>query len=171
MARSHSSVGAGPRRPTSAELVLLPRPLLSMFAVPTIGRISHLFPRWMAGKLKDEPGLTPPRLMLMWLLSRFEQPTMGQIAAMLDQTPRAITRIVDGLVDEGLVERIADAEDGRVFRIMLTPTGKKRFKALEPKIKKQFEEMFSGLDKKEIRELIRIIEKLCDHMVATMDES
>jgi DNA-binding MarR family transcriptional regulator len=171
MASTRPSIESAPRRPSAAELLVLPRSILSMFAVPTIGRISHLFPRWMAGKLKDEPGLTPPRLMLMWLLSRFEQPTMGQIAALLDQTPRAITRIVDGLEEEGLVERVADIEDGRIFRIMLTPAGKKRFKALEPKIKKHFEEMFSGLDKKEIRELIRITEKLCDHMAATMDES
>ncbi len=170
MASSRPSIEGAPRRPSAAELLVLPRSILSMFAVPTIGRISHLFPRWMAGKLRDEPGLTPPRLMLMWLLSRFEEPTMGQIAAVLDQTPRAVTRIVDGLAEEGLVERIADATDGRIFRIRLTRAGKLRFKALEPKLDMYFSEMFAGLEKKEIRELIRILEKLCDHMTVTLEK-
>ena len=93
---------------------------------------------------------------------------MGEIAAALDLTPRAITRLVDGLVEEGLVERIADKGDGRVTKIRLTPAGRSRFKTLEPRLRKHFVALFSGLEKSEVRELIRLSEKLSDAIAADL---
>ena len=160
---------SGPRRPSAQELALMPTALLVLFAVPSIGRVTHLFSRWLAGTLSEEVGLTPPRIMLMWLLSRFREPTMGEIASALDLTPRAITRLVDGLVGEGLVERVADSTDGRVFRIRLTPAGRRRFNSLEPKLRGHFVELFADFDKSEIRELIRLSEKLSDRMALSLE--
>lgn len=94
---------------------------------------------------------------------------MGQIADALDLTPRAITRLADGLVAEGFVERVADPKDGRVFRLRLTRMGKSQFKLLEPQLHEQFTELFSCLDKQEIRELIRLSEKLSDHMKSGLE--
>ena len=171
MAQKAKKFEGVPRKPTPAELLVMPRSVLSLYAAPTIGRLTHLFPKYLAEHLKNEPGLTPPRVMLMWLLSRSVEPTMGEIAQLLDLTPRAITRLTDGLVEEELVERVVDKIDKRIFRIRLTSLGKKRFKLLEPQLVEYFESMFQGLDKKEIRELIRISEKLSDHMVSKMEKS
>ena len=170
MANSKRSAKGAPRRPTSGELAVLPSSILSQLAAPSLGRVTHLFPRWMAEKLKHEPGLTPPRVMLMWLLSRFDDPTMGELAHVLDLTPRAITRLVDGLEAEGLVERMSDPKDGRVFRIRLTRSGQNRMKVLAPKLQSDFVDLFSGLERKEIRELIRLTEKLSDHMASMLGE-
>lgn len=95
---------------------------------------------------------------------------MGDLAQMLDLTPRAITRLVDGLEDEGLAERVTDPDDARVFKVRLTRTGKRRFKELEPRLRGEFVSLFAGLDKQEIRELIRLIEKLTDHMITQIVE-
>ena len=166
MASSPKNQRSAPRKPNSAELVVMQRRFLSLFAAASLGRVTHLFPRFLSEHLSDEPGITPPRVMLMWLLSRSDEPTMGEIAQSLDLTPRAITRLADGLVQEGLVERITEESDKRVFRLRLTSSGKKRFKNLEPKLQKDFEELFAALDKKEIRELIRLTEKLSDHITS-----
>lgn len=159
----------GMRKPSSAELFVMPRQILSLFAAPSVGRLTYLFPRWLGDKLTAVPGLTPPRVMLMWLLSRTAEPTMGQIADALDLTPRAITRLADGLVDEGFVERVADPQDGRVFRLRLTRLGKSQFKLIEPQLHEHFAELFSCLEKQEIRELIRLSEKLSDHMKSGLE--
>lgn len=161
---------SAPRKPTSAELVVMPRNFLSLFAAASLGRVTHLFPRFLSERLSDEPGITPPRVMLMWLLSRSGEPTMGEIAQSLELTPRAITRLTDGLVQEGLVERLPESSDKRVFRLRLTASGKKRFKALEPKLQKDLEALFAGLDKKEIRELIRLSEKLSDQIISNWEK-
>jgi DNA-binding MarR family transcriptional regulator len=169
MAKVTKTEGKAPRKPSAAELFVMPRALLSMFAAPSVGRLTYLFPRWLGDKLSGVPGLTPPRVMLMWLLSRMNEPTMGEIAQALDLTPRAITRLTDGLVEEGFVERIPDPLDGRVFRLKLTKQGSSEFKSLEPQLLSHFTSLFSCLDKTEIRELIRLSEKLSDHMKASFE--
>jgi hypothetical protein len=170
MASSPKKQSSAPRKPTTAELIVMPRNFLSLFAAASLGRVTHFFPRFLSEQLNDEPGITPPRVMLMWVLSRSSEPTMGEIAQSLDLTPRAITRLTDGLVQEGLVERIPEASDKRVFRLRLTSSGKKRFKALEPKLQRDFEALFAGLDKKEVRELIRLSEKLSDHIASNWEK-
>lgn len=159
-----------PRKPTAAELFVMPRSILSLFAAPAMGRLTNLFPRWLSAKLEGEAGLTGPRVMLMWLLSRWSEPTMGEVSQMLDLTPRAITRLMDGLEEEGLAERLPDPNDGRVFKVRLTRAGTRRFKELEPRLQGEFVSLFAGLEKQEIRELIRLVEKLSDTMIAQIEQ-
>jgi DNA-binding MarR family transcriptional regulator len=51
--------------------------------------------------------------------------TVKDLAGKLDVAKSRITKIVDGLVKKGLVERIEDPKDARVKLIGLTPAGKK----------------------------------------------
>jgi DNA-binding MarR family transcriptional regulator len=51
--------------------------------------------------------------------------TVKDLAGKLDVAKSRITKIVDGLVRKGLVERIEDPKDARVKLISLTPAGKK----------------------------------------------
>ena len=158
-----------PRKPSNAELAIMPRSLLSLFAAPSVGRLTNLFPRWLNAKIVSENGLTAPRMMLMWLLSRWNEPTMGQVAELLDLTPRAITRLVDGLEADGYVERCVHSEDRRVFKIKLTPEGRNKFKTLDSQMRPEFASLFSCLSSQELRTFIRTIEKLTDHMKDQLD--
>ena len=94
---------------------------------------------------------------------------MGQVADMLDLTPRAITRLVDGLETEGYVERKVHPDDRRILLIRLTPQGRARFKTLESQIRPEFASLFSCLSAQELRTFIRTIEKLTDHMKDQLD--
>ena len=51
--------------------------------------------------------------------------TVKDLARKLDVAKSRITKIVDGLVQKGLVERIEDPKDARVKLIGLTPAGRK----------------------------------------------
>lgn len=166
MRTRHQNPDELPPKPTPAMLRMMPRSLLSVSAALTLGRASNLFPRWMNAKIETEHDVSSNRLVLMWLLSRVGELRMGVIAQMLDLTPRAITGQVDALEREGLAERRASELDGRVFYVRLTDRGSALISALEPELMASFTSLFSCLDKSEIREMVRILEKLTDHMQA-----
>jgi DNA-binding MarR family transcriptional regulator len=55
---------------------------------------------------------------------------MGELAEMLDITPRTVTGLVDNLERDGLVRRVADPEDRRSVYAEITDQGRDRVTAL-----------------------------------------
>jgi len=96
---------------------------------------------------------------------------MGQLAEMLDLTPRAITGIVDGLTKKKYVLKNQDPKDHRIFWIFLSPQGKSFFKSAKPDIATKLGDLLGILTRKEQVELVRLIEKLTDHMKSQIDEN
>jgi DNA-binding MarR family transcriptional regulator len=79
-------------------------------------------------RLRTTFGITLPRFDLMAQLER--QPEglrMGELSKRMMVTGGNVTGIVDQLVREGLVERVADAQDKRAFVVRLTPAGRSAF--------------------------------------------
>lgn len=143
--------------------------MLSIAAAMSLGRSSNLFPRWMNLRIETEYGVTSNRLVLMWLLAGIGELRMGAVAQMLDLTPRAVTGQVAALEFDGLVERRVSDSDGRVVYVSLTSAGADLVRGLEPQLVESFSSLFSCLDKAEMREMIRILEKLTDHMKEQID--
>ena len=108
--------------------------------------------------------------MVIFLLTQSEKMTMGQLAEMLDLTPRAITGIVDALIKNKYVLRTDDSNDHRITWISISPQGKTFLKSARPDIAKNLGSMLSVLTRKEQAELVRLIEKLTDHMKEQIDE-
>lgn len=78
---------------------------------------------------------------------------------MLKDRP-TVTRIVDILVREKLVERLADMKDRRRLRLRLTADGKKKIKAISPLVQQIRGELAGGMSAKDRTELIRILSKM-----------
>ncbi|WP_025032424.1 MarR family winged helix-turn-helix transcriptional regulator [Bradyrhizobium sp. DOA9] len=78
--------------------------------------------RWMAARPESE--VTPAQAGLLFILGRRDGVLMGEAGAALDMGPAGISGLVDRTVAAKLVERRADREDGRAFRIWLTPKGR-----------------------------------------------
>jgi MarR family transcriptional regulator for hemolysin len=57
-------------------------------------------------------------------LDRFEGLKQTELAEMLDLQPITLTRLLDGLADNGLIERRPDPEDRRAKRLFLTPAAR-----------------------------------------------
>lgn len=68
-------------------------------------------------------GLTLPRMRLLLLLDRIGSQRSTDLATRIGVTPRAITALVDGLVESGYVERRPDPTDRRAAIIDVTPLG------------------------------------------------
>jgi MarR family transcriptional regulator for hemolysin len=57
-------------------------------------------------------------------LDRFEGLKQTELAEMLDLQPITLTRLLDGLADNGLIERRPDPDDRRAKRLYLTPAAR-----------------------------------------------
>ena len=161
----------GPRKPPPSVILVAPKSLASLYVASSIGRLSSLFPRWMSKKVESHYEVTSSQLMVMFLLSQSEKITMGQLADMLDLTPRAITGIVDGLTKKKYVLKNQDSNDARVSWILLSSQGKTFLRSSRPDISAKLGGLLGVLTRKEQVELVRLIEKLTDHMKLQIDEN
>ena len=78
--------------------------------------------RWMAAQ--PQSTVTPAQAGLLFILGRQDGVLMGEAGAALDLGPAGISGLVDRTAAASLVERRADREDGRAWRIWLTPKGR-----------------------------------------------
>jgi DNA-binding MarR family transcriptional regulator len=90
--------------------------------------------RVLGAELEAEQGLSLPAYEVLAHLS--EAPDrrlrMSDLAAFAVLTPSGLTRLVDKLTREGLVERARCATDARVVYAVITPEGLHRLKAAYP---------------------------------------
>lgn len=78
--------------------------------------------------LRIEFESTLPRFDVMAALHRFSKGLrMNELSAVLKVSNGNVTGIVDRLVNDSLVVRVAEPDDRRALRVKLTPTGKKEF--------------------------------------------
>ena len=65
---------------------------------------------------------------------------------MLDLQPISLTRLLDGLSDNGLIERRPDPEDRRAKRLYLTPAARPLLERLSVLGEELSETAFAGID-------------------------
>jgi DNA-binding MarR family transcriptional regulator len=78
--------------------------------------------RWMAAQRSSE--VTPAQAGLLFILGKQDGVLMGEAGAALDLGPAGISGLVDRSAAAKLVERRADREDGRAWRVWLMPKGR-----------------------------------------------
>lgn len=74
-------------------------------------------------------GLSPARLSALSVLVCAGPLTLGRLAAAEGVKSPTMTGIVNGLVEEGLVVRRRDSGDQRTVEVVVTPKGRRLFKA------------------------------------------
>jgi DNA-binding MarR family transcriptional regulator len=86
--------------------------------------------------------------------------TMGELSQALGVPLSTATRIVDWLVRNGYVERLADPGDRRVVRVALTETGQAMYQAGNEFIGRQAEAVLRRFTAAERADLVRLLDKL-----------
>ena len=77
--------------------------------------------RWLAGQGR----VTAAQSGLLFALGRREGVLMGEAGAALDLGMPGISGLVDRMIEARLIEKRADPNDGRAWRLWLTPSGRK----------------------------------------------
>ena len=79
--------------------------------------------RWTETRPGTWEGISTAQVGLLFLLASRNQATVGDIAQALQVAPAATTNLSKRMEASGLIERIADHDDGRVTRLRLTHAG------------------------------------------------
>jgi DNA-binding MarR family transcriptional regulator len=102
-------------------------------------------------------GLTMTQLRVLFILRGEPGLPAGSLAERLAVTPSTLTRIMDRLVRNGLIQRDPDEVDRRLVRHSLTPRGSEVLAAMERAGRARINDIFGRLDE---RELERVVEAL-----------
>ena len=101
---------------------MLPRSLNREFAfsLNDVARMLRTYADQKAGQF----GITRAQWVVLVRLDRFEGLKQSEPAEMLDLQPITLTRLLDRLADNGLIERRADPNDRRAKLLYLTPSAR-----------------------------------------------
>lgn len=81
-----------------------------------------------------------------------------------------ISRAVTALMERQIVERVANADDRREFRLQLTRKGKALYEELIPRLLRREQEIFSCLSVEERKQLAKLLGKV-EHSLALVQTS
>jgi DNA-binding MarR family transcriptional regulator len=86
--------------------------------------------------------------------------SMKAIAQFLSITPASTTTLVHGLVETGVLVRIADKKDRRIILLRTTVRGKKQLSDAENQAKRELKKIFIKLSNKDREHLVTVLKKL-----------
>ncbi len=109
-------------------------------------------------RLREQFGLTLPRFDLMAQLEREPQGlTMSALSRRMLVTGGNVTAIVAQLESEQLVQRQADVEDRRSFKVRLTPAGRKAFATMAVAHEAWVVELLGPLSERQHAQLYKLL--------------
>ena len=105
-------------------------------------------------------GLTMTQLRVLFFVRSNEGASAGMLAESLQVTPSTLTRIMDRLVRNHLVERQVDDSDRRLVRHYLTPSAQKMVRELERTGREQLYSIFRQMDPEQLDRLVAALRDL-----------
>lgn len=100
-----------------------------------------------------------PQLHILAILLHANQ-TPGHLASQLSVTPGAVTQFTLPLLTEGIIEKIQDGNDKRVFYFQLTEKGKQQYTSAKEVFIQKLLPLFENLTIEEMETLVRLQQKI-----------
>jgi MarR family transcriptional regulator for hemolysin len=97
-------------------------------------------------------------------LQRAEGLKQTELAEMLDLQPITLTRLVDRLCDNGLIERRADPKDRRAKRLHLTPAARPLLERLQVIGEELMADVLIGIDDAALETMNRNFSRIKDNL-------
>ncbi|HTP84936.1 MAG TPA: MarR family transcriptional regulator [Alphaproteobacteria bacterium] len=133
---------------------------------------ANLIEQRVRAGLREEFDVTLPRFDVLAQLDRApEGLSMGELSDRLMVSNGNVTGLVDRLVDEGLVLRVPSPQDRRQSRVTLAPAGKRSFDAMTPQHERWIDDLFAGLSRPEMAQLLELLAKLKRSVTAAQTEN
>jgi MarR family transcriptional regulator for hemolysin len=113
----------------------------------------------MADKVASEYSLSQATALPVLILGRLGQDGVrpGMLADALGLEPSSLVRVIDLLIDSGLVERHDDPQDRRARILQLTEDGKTRAAQMEEALIPFRRSVFAGVDPADIDTCLRVL--------------
>jgi MarR family transcriptional regulator for hemolysin len=130
------------------------------FAINDVGRLL----RTLADQKAARFGMTRAKWSVLARLERYEGLKQAELAEMLDLQPITLTRLLDGLEGNGLIERRADENDRRAKRLYLTAAARPLLERLSVLGQGLFGTVLNGLDEAAVAALIRDLSTMKENL-------
>lgn len=140
--------------------------------VPRLGEIGlENFPPYLMNRimgrynaaLRDEMaklGLTTPKMRALAVLSVLDGLLIRDLSVYAVVETSTLSRALDALERDGLVERVTDVEDSRAVRIHLTAKGRQTHDMLWPHLATAYHQMFRGISDAEQRAFVATLQTI-----------
>ena len=113
-------------------------------------------------------GISRAQWVVLIRLDRSEGLKQSELAEILDLQPISLTRLLDRLAENGLIERRADPNDRRANRLYLTPAARPLLEQLGKLGDDMMETVLDGLDGKANERLLRDLTLMKDNLRAAI---
>ncbi|MGY1721574.1 MarR family winged helix-turn-helix transcriptional regulator [Blastococcus sp. SYSU DS0533] len=107
-------------------------------------------------------------LVLLFPLVREGPLRQGALAELVHADPSTVSRHVAGLVEQGLVRRVADESDGRASRLVVTDAGRAAVDALHRERTAHLERVTAGWDADALATFTTLFGRLIDDIAADL---
>src|SRR3954464_1962169 len=126
-----------------------------LFTISDVGRLLRTY----ADQKARLHGQTRAQWAVLLKLERHEGLKQSDLAEYLDIQPITLTRLVDRLCDNGLIERRADPNDRRAKRLFLTPAARPLLDRIEKQVEELGEVVLAGLDPESTSAMLARLER------------
>ena len=120
--------------------------------------------RTYADQLARQFGISRAQWGVLVRLDRSEGLKQSELAEILDLQPISLTRLLDRLAENGLIERRADPNDRRANRLFLRPAARPLLERLAELGKDMMKTVLEGLDPKSNERLLRDLGLVKDNL-------
>jgi MarR family transcriptional regulator for hemolysin len=129
----------------------------------TIMDVARLL-KTLADQRARQYGMTRAQWAVLFRLDRSEGLKQSELAELLDLQPITLTRLLDRLAENGLIERRADPNDRRANRLFLTPAARPLLERLTELGGDMMKTVLEGLDAKMLEKLQRDLELMRENL-------
>ncbi len=123
----------------------------------------------MSRRITGHFRLTMTEWRILLQLAEHEALTASDIVAYSAMEKSKVSRAIKNLEARGLITRQVAEDDHRVKRLTMTETGRKRYRAIVPRILDWEKELIEGLEVAEYRDLLFLLDKLQERLKVIQD--
>ena len=116
-------------------------------------------------------GISRAQWAVLVRIDRSEGLKQSELAEILDLQPISLTRLLDRLADNKLIERRADPNDRRANRLFLTPAARPLLGQLADLGEDMMATVLDGLDAKTVERTLRDLEHVRENLRAAINRS
>lgn len=132
-------------------------------AIPNVGSLLADVLRLVRKKFKNDPeveNLTLAQAKALGVIARNEGIKQVDIAELLEIKPMTLVRVIDQLVEEGLVERRPSPSDRRAHLLYLLPAAKPQLEVVLKVSNRLWDVGFDGLTEEQKTQFLKTLEHI-----------
>ncbi|MEC7488197.1 MAG: MarR family winged helix-turn-helix transcriptional regulator [Pseudomonadota bacterium] len=124
--------------------------------------LSNRIDRAFYGEIETRFGITLAEWRVMLTLTSEPGISATEITDRWAMEKMAVNRAVQHLIDQKLVVRARNANDGRRYKLNLTDKGQELYEKIAPSANRRYGELMSVIDKRESETLIAALRKIIE---------